>query len=219
MIQRTEKHKIDQIEVLRKKLRADQSLIELTDLKSGQTKMTSIGTEAKKSASTAKFGSFLSLLIKMVNAQSVLETGTSLGLTTGYLATHPAQVTSIEGSYTMARMAQKHFDALGYQNIEQVCGDLYEVLEGAIVKNSPDFYFLDADHRSTAVAFCIDLILRHTPTTKCIVIHDIYWSSDMKRIWHSLVQDPRFTLSIDLFQAGLLFPTLHMEKQHFTLHF
>jgi len=127
-------------------------------------------------------------------------------------------LTTIEGSQVIAALAAKNIQPRT-QKARIVNGDIYKTLEEEIVRSKPDLYFLDADHRSTAVAFCIDLILKHTPNAKCIVIHDIYWSIDMKEMWLSLISDPRFNLSIDLFQGGLLFPNIEMPKQHFALHF
>lgn len=211
--------RIKELELLRKKLRKDNSLLEIVDFKSGKSSLTSVESIVRTTLSGRKFSSFLNLLVKYVSAESILETGTSLGINTLYLADSAQRVTTIEGSKAIASLAKKNFAESKNNNIRLVNNDLYEVLESEIVFNKPDFYFLDADHRSSATAFCIDLILRHTPNAKCIVIHDIYWSKDMKMIWKSLTEDPRFNLTIDIFHAGLLFPNLKMEKQHFTLRF
>lgn len=119
----------------------------------------------------------------------------------------------------IATLAKKNFEMAKVKNIRIVNGELQKTFESEVVRSKPELYFLDADHRASAVAFCIDMILKHTPDVKCIVIHDIYWSQDMKLIWDELVQDPRFNLSIDVFQAGLLFPKPLMEKQHFKVRF
>ena len=162
---------------------------------------------------------FLHYLVNYIQAKSALETGTSLGINALYLAKSQLQsVTTIEGSQVIATLARKNIQSFS-QKVRIINNNLYQALEEEIVRNKPDFYFLDADHRSSAIAFCVDLILKHTPEAKCIVIHDIYWSKDMKEIWLELTRDPRFNLSIDLFQGGLLFPNLEMPKQHFTLRF
>lgn len=211
--------RIYKIEKLRKRLIKDSALVELIDFKDGSTSMKSIGSVAKGSLSTPKFSAFLHLLIPFLKGKSVLETGTCLGINSLYLAQSSAKVTTIEGSSVLASLARKNFDQFRSHTIRLVNGDLYEVFESEIAKNTPDIFFLDADHRSSAIAFCIDRILRFAPSTKCIIIHDIYWSKDMNEIWQQLVDDPRFSLSIDIFQAGLLFPKPDMEKQHFYVRF
>ncbi|GAB4253177.1 MAG: class I SAM-dependent methyltransferase [Ekhidna sp.] len=218
VIRQSGSERIASIEQLRKRLKYDDTILEVIDFKSGQTAKKTVGAICKTSSSTPKFSSFLRLLADYLGAKTLLETGTSLGLNTLYLAESDANtVISIEGSQVISLLAKKHLSQLKKAFI--VNGDLYEVLEREIVRHKPDFYFLDADHRSSAIAFCIDLILKHTPTTKCIVIHDIYWSPEMSEMWESLKEDPRFSLTFDIFQAGILFPNVEMEKQHFILRF
>jgi len=213
------KVRIKSIEDYRKQIVKNADLLESTDFKTGTTRLITVGSIVTHSLSTPKFSTFLYLLNKYLKAETCLETGTSIGINTCYLAESCDSVITIEGSSAMAAIARKTFSDLKYNSIALKNEDLYKSLEANIVKNKPDVYFLDADHRSTSIAFCIDLILKHTPEVKCIVIHDIYWSRDMAEMWELLIDDPRFVLSIDLFQAGLLFPNLMMEKQHFTIRF
>ena len=214
------KGKLAPLEKLRGKLLKNDQLIEVANFKTGKVAMSTIASVAKSSLSTSRFSSFLALLVRFLQADSILETGTSLGLNSLYLASaKPGRLTTIEGSQVIASLARKIFEQHQAATIRLVNGNLYTLLEEEIVRIHPDFYFLDADHRSSSIVFCLDLILRHTPEAKCIVIHDIYWSDDMKALWDELQDDPRFPLTIDLFDAGLLFPSLEMEKQHFTLRF
>ncbi len=208
-----------QIEKERKLLRKNVNFLEVTDFKTNRFDLKTIGSITSSSLSKPRFSAFLYLLSKHLETTCGLETGTSLGITSCYLSKACLSLVTIEGSNALSAIAKKNFEKFDCTNVRLVNGDLYQVLEPNIVKSQPDFYFLDADHRSNAIAFCIDLILKHTPNTKCIVVHDIYWSGDMANFWESLIGDPRFTLTVDLFQAGLLFPTLEMEKQHFTIRF
>lgn len=220
IILKSAKHYSDEIETLRKALHKNHDLIETTEFKSQTVVLKSISDIAKTSLSRRKFSAFLYLLANHLQVDSILETGTSLGINTLYLSRSSAKsITTIEGSTVISDLAQKNFHQLQASKIELINANMYDCLEQQIVRNQPDFYFLDADHRSSSIAFCIDLILRHTPNAKCIVIHDIYWSKDMMEMWQELIQDPRFPLTIDLYQAGILFPNMDMEKQHFTLHF
>ncbi|MEM8939103.1 MAG: class I SAM-dependent methyltransferase [Bacteroidota bacterium] len=219
VIKPSKSYRIKKIEKLRKELLSNNHTVKVMDFKSGKTLTRTISLIARTSVSNKKFSSFLNLLITFLKVSSVLETGTSLGINALYLAHSVNSLVTIEGSEALASLARKNFKFCNKKNIRLVKANMYQALESEIIKNKPDFIFLDADHRSTAVAFCINLILKHTPSVKCIVIHDIYWSRDMYEMWNQLIDDPRFTLSIDIFQAGLLFPQLSMEKQHFKLCF
>jgi hypothetical protein len=49
------------------------------------------------------------------------------------------------------------------------------------------------------------------------IIDDIYWSPEMVKAWQAICRHPDVTISIDLFQLGLIFFRRHQPKQHFTL--
>lgn len=213
-------NKLDvEIEEIRKRIYQDKRVIDVTDLKTGVSKRSSVGDYARRSASRARFSKFLQLLCEKLEIRSVLETGTSLGINALYLAGANTvdKVCSIEGSRIIYDLAKKV--TVNDPKVELLNGDLHDLLEMSLVKYQPQLVFLDADHRSSSVEFCVEKVLEHVSDVKCIVIHDIYWSPDMTKAWEEIVGNTKFTLTVDLFQAGLLFPNYPMEKQHFILKF
>lgn len=212
--------KLVAVEKIRGELLRDHHPIDIIDFKSGISKRQTIGSIAKTSASNRKFAAFLSLLIDDLKATSVLETGTSLGLTTMYLAASKAQkITTIEGSNVLRQLAQTNFRKATIDSIDSQHGDIHLLFPSLLASKLPDFIFLDADHRGSTVQKQVEQILKTVPSVKCIVIHDIHWSKDMNTCWNDLIRDQRVNLTIDIFQAGLVFPSADMEKQHFTLRF
>jgi predicted O-methyltransferase YrrM len=203
---------------LRKKLQTDHRTIDMVDMKTGRSERRTVSAIAKTSLSTPKFSFFLRLLCQHLHAKTVMETGTSLGLNAGSLAKAKGieNVVTLEGSEVMSQLATETLRDTG---VQQMRGDIHDILEANLVRFQPDVLFLDADHRGTAVHFCVDAAMRLVPTLKCIVVHDIYWSQDMLDCWKALKSNPRFPLTVDIFQAGLIFPQLTMEKQHVTLTF
>ena len=206
---------------LRTSLRKNRTSVEIQDLKSGKVNQQTIGSIVKRSGSTIKFQTFLSQLTDYLGCKTILETGTSLGLTTVALALSDAErVVSIEASEPIHQEATQFVSKLPVSDkITLIKGTLEASFEIAVRQWKPDLIFLDADHRSQAVAYCMDTIMSHLPDVTCIVIHDIYWSKDMNNAWNRLVKDERFTITIDLFEAGILFPKYPSEKQHFLLRF
>lgn len=152
----------------------------------------------------------------------MLETGTSFGLTSLYLSSVPTlkKIITIEGSHTLAGIAQQHFTDYDFEKkIELMQGDIYDQFIPSLVRLKPELVFLDADHRPEALDFYLESIEEHGENVSCIVIHDIYWSKNMNDCWRGLIEKTKYSLSIDLFHVGLLFPKRSMEKQHFILHF
>ncbi|NQZ78743.1 MAG: hypothetical protein HRT61_21905 [Ekhidna sp.] len=213
--------RLPQIESIRKKLLQDTTLVDLYDLKSQRNYTRTIRSIAQTSVSKPKFSAFLNLLINYLKVDSAVETGTSLGINAMYMAGSDQlkTLTTVEASPVIAAIAKQQFSKLFQQKIQLKNGTIQEVFEGVIIREKPELCFIDADHRSQAVEYCIDIIVRHNPGIKCIVIHDIYWSEDMYESWNKIVSNDSFNLTIDIFQAGLIFPNIEMPKQHFTIRF
>ncbi len=207
------------VEMKRKEILEDSRVIDITDVKTGRSRRATIGDVAKRASSQPKFSNFLRLLCEQLEIKTVLETGTSLGINCQYLAEANCveKVVSIEGSKIIHDLANKNVNR--NPKIELLYGDIQSLLEMTIVKYQPELIFLDADHRSEAVHFCVEKIMQHVPDVKCIVIHDIYWSEDMTSGWKDILSNPNFKLTVDIFQAGLVFPNYPIEKQHFVLKF
>ncbi len=221
VVKPSKKFRLDNVEGLRKDLKANHEMIDLFDLKTQRGFRKTISSIAQTSLSTPKFSSFLFLLIKYLKANSVLETGTSLGINSLYLAGPELvkNVSTIEASPILATIAKKQFNKLLQKKIQIKTGTIQDEFDALVVKEQPEVCFLDADHQASAVKYCIETLIKHCPQIKCIVIHDIYWSEDMLAGWNAIKQRKDFPLTVDIFQAGLIFPNVDMPKQHFTLRF
>ncbi|MFY0606904.1 MAG: hypothetical protein JXR10_09315 [Cyclobacteriaceae bacterium] len=193
-------------------------LIEFVDPKSEKVKKSSLKSLAKRVSSSRLFSLFLKRLIENQGYTRVLETGTSLGINTACIATAPnVKVWTIEGSKEIARCAQSNFDQLDLKNIELIQGLVVDEFIPALELAKPQLVFLDADHRSQTIEFYLESIHNSSAEVECIIIHDIYWSKDMRAVWEQIVSDPAYQLTIDIFEAGIIFPNYPMTKQHFTL--
>ncbi len=77
------------VENLRKQLLKDQSVVTVEDFGAGssidKTNQRTIASIAKNAAKPAKFGQLLHRMVKHYQPQTILELGTSLGITTSYL--------------------------------------------------------------------------------------------------------------------------------------
>jgi hypothetical protein len=49
------------------------------------------------------------------------------------------------------------------------------------------------------------------------VFDDIYWSDEMKQAWQKIKENPKVTITIDLYEMGLVFFRMGQRKQHFKL--
>lgn len=163
---------------------------------------------------------FLIKLIDYLKIERVLETGTSVGLNSLYLAhSYARQVCTIEGSPVLAQFAKRQFERLAKGHIRVVEGLVQNVFPDTLRQFQPDLIFLDADHRKETIDYYMKEIQRFPSPGRCMVIHDIHWSAGMKEAWMQIVSDQTCSLTIDIFQAGIIFPDYPIEKQHFVIKF
>ena len=210
----------DAIERTRDHLLKSELTIEVLDLGAGskhiagsQRKLADI---ANTSLAPAPWARFYHRICLHLEAKRVLELGTSLGLTTMYLAQTPARVFTCEGSPAIADIAQTNFEHMGAANISLLQGPLEETLDEFLQDPAKlDFVLMDANHRYQPTVHYFNRIMRRLSEKSIVAIDDIHQSTEMEKAWHELKNHPVVYGSVDLFRCGLLFfdPALH--RQHF----
>ena len=146
----------------------------------------------------------------------ILELGTSLGITTAYLASADSRnrVLTMEGSDAVLQVAQGVWRALKLENIEWRQGNIDDTLSKC-AREEIDVAYIDANHTYEATMRYALFLLPRLTEKGVIVIDDIYYSEEMERAWEELKQDSRVTTSIDMYHVGLLFVDPHYLKRHY----
>lgn len=187
-------------------------------------KVRSVSDIAKTSLKPARFGQLLFRLALDRRPCNILELGTSLGITTSYLASaHPAaRVFTFEGSITVAEQAGQLFNKLNIKNIQIINGNFDETLSTTLSANfdSLDFAYIDGNHRLKPTLNYFQQLLDKTHSETIMIFDDIHWSNEMDAAWEAIKAHPRVSLTIDLFYIGLVyFRKEQKEKEHFTIRF
>jgi predicted O-methyltransferase YrrM len=215
------------VEQLRDILLKDNSVIEVEDFGAGSVVIKSNSRVVKAIAqSSLKPRKFAQLLFRMVNyyqPQNVLELGTSLGITSAYLASgnSSAPLYTCEGAKNIAAIAQQNFNHLGLTNTILLQGDFTKTLP-VLLKSlqQVDFAFIDGNHRQVPTLQYFEQLLQKTHGQSILVFDDIHWSAGMEAAWETIRNHPAITLSIDLFFVGIVFfDPAFTVKQHFTIRF
>jgi predicted O-methyltransferase YrrM len=205
----------------------DQRVLDVHDLGAGSKKKThskkTICEITRDVVSDQKFGRLLFRLANFYRARVILELGSSLGISTAYLASADAasKVVTIEGSPAVASIAHETFQKLKLRNITQSTGSFETTLSEQIERNPPpDLVFIDGNHRKKPVLEYFEKILNKISNSSLIIIHDIHWSREMEEAWKIIQADPRVNMSIDIFSAGLVFFRNEFKvKQQFVIRF
>lgn len=154
----------------------------------------------------------------------IIELGTSLGITTAYLASADSsnRVVTLEGSGELLKIAQGVWRALRLENIEWVEGAIDDTLLSYVraqaQKAQPvDIAYIDANHTYEATIRYVSALLPLMPEKGILIIDDIHYSEEMEQAWEALKTDSRVTTSMDLYHVGILFLDPHYLKRHYTI--
>ena len=185
---------------------------------------------AKGHLESAKVGQLLFRLVASLKEHEkrpleILELGTSLGITTAYLAASDSrnQVTTLEGSEVVLRIAQGNWRALKLENIAWQTGNIDDTLyiyarENLEKNHKPlDIAFVDANHTCEATMRYADCLLPKMSENGMMVIDDIHYSKGMEKAWNALKADERVTTSMDLYHIGILFVNKCFLKRHYRI--
>lgn len=214
------------IETLREALLESKQIIIVKDLGAGspfqKSNAKKIKNIARNAAKSAKYAQLLFRLADHFQPSSVLELGTSLGISTAYLAAANSKIKiiSIEGCSETAKIASQNFEKLELHNIEQIIGNFDDVLPTIVSQqNKIDFVLFDGNHRKKPTLDYFQKCLEKSTENSVFVFDDINWSDDMREAWEEIKNNDKVTVTIDLFFMGLVFFRKEQAKQHFIIKF
>lgn len=178
---------------------------------------------AKTHLESARVGQVLFRILNFMGEEQkrpleILELGTSLGVTTAYLASADSRnrVVTMEGSEAVLKVAQGIWRTLRLDNIEWQVGNIDDTLY-RYARARVDFAYVDANHTYEATMRYTDYLLDRMAEKGIIAIDDIHYSEEMERAWKELKQDPRVTTTMDVYHMGLIFVDPHYLKRHYKI--
>jgi predicted O-methyltransferase YrrM len=227
MIDKRNFYAYNQVEALRRKLLQNEALIEVEDFGAGsaisKTNQRSIASIARHAAKSKKWAQLLFRIVNYYQPKTILELGTSLGISTAYmaLANPQARIITAEGSAAIAAEAKRNFQSLQCTNIQQVTGNFDDTLPGILTALPQiDLAFIDGNHRYEPTVRYFNQLLPYLHAGSIVIFDDIHWSADMEKAWEAVRENQSVQLSIDLFSIGLVFFSDQFKvKQHFSIRF
>jgi predicted O-methyltransferase YrrM len=162
-------------------------------------------------------------MVDRYGSKQVLELGTSLGITTAYLAMANtlAQVHTMEGAAAIAMEAEQNFRELGIANIRLVKGNFNQTLPNLLgFLPQVDLAFVDGNHKKEPTLQYFHQLLGKVKEGSILVFDDIHWSEGMEAAWDEIKKHEQVMLTVDLFFIGIVFFSSSFKvKQHFTIRF
>jgi predicted O-methyltransferase YrrM len=215
------------IEQRRKILLTDPAVIEVEDFGAGSAVIKTSSRVVKNiAASSLKPKKFSQLLFRIVNyykPKTILELGTSFGITSAYLASgnSDAKLHTCEGAKNIAAIAKQTFNDLSLTNINLIEGDFAKTFPHLLSQlQHIDLAFVDGNHRKAPTLDYFNQLLGVSHQSTILIFDDIHWSPEMEEAWAQIQQHPDVTLTIDLFFIGIVYVNTAIKvKQHFTIRF
>jgi predicted O-methyltransferase YrrM len=220
-------HPPREMEDLRRQLLRDKRILEIEDFGAGSRKaksrQRSVSELAQHALKPKKYAQLLFRLVKRYQPETILELGTSLGITASYLSkANPASsLITIEGSKAIAAVAGENFSKLQLKNIQQETGNFDDLLPSVISRlTSVDLAYIDGNHRCEPTIRYFRQLLPALHNESILVFDDIHWSKEMEQAWQEIQQHPAVRCTVDIFFLGFVFFRKEFkEKQHFTIRF
>lgn len=212
------------IERLREDLLGSDQVIRVNDLGAGSRVLDmpirNVSDMAKTSLKPERQAQLLFRLARYFDPKHVLELGTSFGLSTLYLArgAENATVTTIEGCPQTYRIAKTHFEQLRQKNIDAQLGSFRSRLP-EVLRRMPtlDLAFIDGHHVHQPTLDYFEQCLAKAHNDSLFILDDIHWSAGMEQAWEEVKRHPQVTVTIDLYDLGLVFFRKEQAPQHFRL--
>jgi predicted O-methyltransferase YrrM len=214
------------VEKIRKELTLDTRMIDCEDLGTGserkQTRKRKVSDIARYSAVPRKYGLLLSNLSAEFGSPAIMELGTSLGVSTMYMATASGNsvVHTIEGCPACSEIALGNFKSAGVNNVELTTGSFDLVLPS--LKNRENKWgliYIDGNHRKDAVLNYFYTLKDVCSNETVMVFDDIYNSKEMAEAWTEIKKDGKVTASIDIFRMGLVFFKKGITRNHYKIRY
>ena len=237
-----------EIERCREKMLRDERELEFVDYGSGKLKGKNgklkgengerrrVCDIARRSLAKRKYAQMLSRLVNWLGAShrlengsgtayslefrglTIVELGTSLGVTTAYMAAMDSRnrVVTFEGCEAVANIAKENWKALNINNIECRVGEI-DVEELVRDIEHLDVAFIDANHTYEGTCKYFDVLAGKVREKSVIVVDDIHYSEEMEQAWKAICADERVTSTIDLYQMGLVFFDKHYWKRNYKM--
>jgi predicted O-methyltransferase YrrM len=208
------------IEILRKLLLKNRNVLKIKDYGAGSLvsgeKERSVRSLVKYSATMPLYCRFLFHLINEYKPKTMLEMGTSVGISTLYQsrAAMKAKFITIEGDPGIAEVARQNLTRMKATNVQQMVGTFEEKLEPALKElKTLDYAFIDGNHREKPTIEYFEKCLEYANENSIFVFDDIHWTQGMEDAWNTIIAHPKVTLSIDMYFFGLVFFRKDFKKK------
>jgi len=211
-----------EVERVRKSLLSNTETINVIDYGTGPSCKKRVCDIAKSSLKSSKLAQLIFRIAISNKSKSILELGTSLGVTTLYLSKTDsrASITTLEGSPETASVAQRYIKNADANNVQIVVGDIDSTLPKVLNEiKRLDLVFFDANHREEPTLNYFRQCLKKIDNSTIFIFDDINHSPEMVKAWEQIKKEESVRVTIDIFYMGIVFFNKNLQKEDYKIGF
>jgi len=211
------------IEKIRKKNLSDRTKITVKDLGAGSARMKNnlrrVSDIARYSSVPEKYGRLLMNMASEFGGDGIIEFGTSLGISTLYMAKgrKGSRIYTMEGCPATSEIARENSSEAGVDNIEFMSGTFDDLIPG--LKLKPGMVFIDGDHRKDSVVRYFTKMSEISHNDTVIIIDDIHLSKEMEEAWSEIKSNKNVSFTVDIFRMGIVFFRKGMNRYDYVIRY
>lgn len=206
---KTKNREVNQVIRQVKKMLSSDTIIDFQEYGAGSFRMKGNQRKLKDIVKYAgvnnKYGKMLYRLVSYYNPLSLIELGTSVGVSTLYMGLglhQETQFVTVEANIGLTNIARENAENLGLRTIQFINKTFDQALPDIIQDvKSPTIVFIDGNHRYLPTLKYYR-IFSECISEGLIVIGDIYWSKEMEKAWKQIQKES--LVSIDLYHLGII---------------
>ena len=207
------------IEKQRRRLVRSKDTIDFIDYgKNGSSLRKNISEIAKGALKPKKYAKLLGQTVKHYKPSHVLEIGTSLGITTSYLAYKNTSVTTVEGDPTIVTYAEDVWANLKIKTIHSIVGNFEATLDD-LDDTQYGIIYIDGNHKLEPTLRYFNFLKTKAHKKTILIFDDIHYSQDMETAWKRIRASYEVRVTIDLFFLGIVCCDSALTKQDYTIRY
>lgn len=186
---------------------------------SNHDKRFTIGQLSKNSAINNREAKLLINITRFLKPKSILELGTSTGVSTNALriAAPDATITTLEGCSELSNYIKNGWNDSNTEFITSTFDSYFQTIK--YTEKKWDLVYIDGNHTFEATINYYNILKsRHIEHETCIIFDDIYWSKEMFKAWEQISIDKANSLTLDFYYLGIVFFSTKLTKQHFHIN-
>ena len=177
---------------------------------------------AKNTLSPARLAQLIYRLAFDFKPKTVIEFGTSFGINTAYLAkaVPEARIISLESQSEIADIVAENLKELSIYNVQLRTGSFDQLLPAQLEEiEQLDFVLIEGNRTKEDVLNYFTLCLPKLSENSLMIFKDIYKDREMREAWEKIKLNSKISVSIDLFDMGLVFVRRGQRKEDFKIRF